>query len=92
MNIYLYVIIITFLMTMMDVFMFRLSWGTNASGWDPWHGTKWILIAFLIADKYISHNGLILPAYKEAGLMLMWLLIITVGLHHVILHKIFKDK
>jgi len=77
-------------MTMMDVFNFRLkykwkyAWRDN--GYDAWHGTKWILIAYLIVDK-LDYS--IPVTYTDAGLMLMWLILIVVGLHHIILHKLF---
>ncbi len=72
---------------MMDVFEMRIKGFDFGGGWDAWHLTKWILIAFLIADKLAWE----IPTYKDAGLTFMWLTIIVVGLHTLILHVIFKE-
>lgn len=85
-NLYIHTIILIALMSLMDVFNFKVDWGMTKSGWDYWHLTKWILIAYLIADKM---NWKKPDKYKNAGLIFMWLTLIVVGLHHFILHILF---
>ena len=89
MNIYIFTVIVIFFTSMIDVFLFRpIKWGKRESGWDGFHITKWLFIAFLIANELRWQ----FPDYKEAGLMFMFLTIIVVGLHHFILHILFKEK
>jgi len=94
MNIYIHTAIIVFLLSAMDVFQFRLrykwKYAFRKSGWDGWHVTKWILITYIIGFYFYYVE--LSVTYKEAGLMFMWLTIITVGLHHIILHKLFKEN
>lgn len=94
MNIYIHIFIIVLLTSMMDVFNFRLrytwKYAFRKNGWDAFHLTKWILISYLVVIQYINEYGFVLLKFGDIGLMFMWLTIIIVGLHYIILHKIFK--
>lgn len=82
-HLYGYAIMIVLFTSAMDVAEFRFD------GWDSWHIIKWLFFAYLLAREYIKEHGWKLPTFTNTGLVLMWLLLITVGLHHLILHKLF---
>jgi len=82
-HLYIYAFFIVLFTTAMDVAQFRFD------GWDQWHIIKWFFFLYLLGREYIKEHGWIKPTFKDTGLILMWLLIITVGLHELILHHIF---
>lgn len=91
-NILFFAFMVTFFTSTMDVFNFKIKGFDFGGGWDAWHVTKWLFIAYLVVDKYISEYGCTFINYKDAGLLFMWLVVIIVGLHTLILHYLFKGE
>jgi len=82
-RLYVYAIMIVLFTTAMDVARFRFD------GWDQFHIIKWFFFLYLFSWEYVGDYGWKLPTFRNTGLILLWLLLITVGLHELILHYIF---
>ena len=80
---YKYALMVVLFTTAMDVAEFRFD------GWDSWHIIKWVFFLYLFGREYVKEHGWVKPNFRDTGLILMWLAIITVGLHEFILHYIF---
>ena len=82
-HLYKYALIVVLFTTAMDVAQFRFD------AWDSWHIMKWFFFLYLFTREYVKEYGWKLPTFRDTGLILLWLLLITVGLHELILHYIF---